>query len=678
MRKKSNLNAATRAVIYARYSSANQRDCSIEQQVAKCRELAARLGLTVIDVYEDRAISGKTDRRPNFQRMMKDADLRQFDVVLAWKSNRMGRNMLQAMTNEERLRDNGIRTVYAEEDFDDTAAGRFALRNMMNVNQFYSENMAEDITRGLMDNAAKCLSNGSLPLGYKPGDDRHVVLDEAEAAIVQEIFTRVSCYEPFIDIARDLNRRGIKTKKGSEWGRSSFHTICRNERYRGIYIYRDVRIEGGMPRIVSDELFYKVQEVLKVKKNPQGRRKRSGYEEYLLTGKLFCGHCGSPMTGIAGTSKTGAMHYYYTCQKRRTDHSCDKKAVRRDQIERAVGVAIQQQLLTDENIQMMADKLMEYNARTETKYRLQGLQDQLNANKTATANILKAIEMGIITDATKARLLELEKEQGQLLVKIDEAKAEMVPISRNDFVKLLYIYKEGEPTDKKYLAALFDNFLVRVDLYDDHLKITFDPTGGRQPIDMPIGAEESPESPGDSSESSDFEASSQDAEKFVLALHNCTKASNLGSRLFCWCVGYGTTRIIKSGKRSFLLDSKEVPWPNEGVGATIGRPPTWRNHALSGKAFFADKRVGASNARPYKSFLTACGEHGLPASLIRYRPPGKAIHIYCGCVQTLHPYKDMLERDGEIYPVRLLHYNIAKLPVTAIIQKASQTKKETT
>ena len=154
------------------------------------------------------------------------------------------------------------------------------------------------------------------------------------------------------------------------------------------------------------------------------------------------------------------------------------------------------------------------------------------------------------------------------------------------------------------------------------------------------------------------------------------KASNLGSRLFCWCVGYGTTRIIKSGKRSFLLDSKEVPWPNEGVGATIGRPPTWRNHALSGKAFFADKRAGASNARPYRSFLTACGEHGLPASLIRYRPPGKAIHIYCGCVQTLHPHKDMLEQDGEIYPVRPLHYNIAKLPGTAIIQKASQTKKK--
>ena len=158
-----------------------------------------------------------------------------------------------------------------------------------------------------------------------------------------------------------------------------------------------------------------------------------------------------------------------------------------------------------------------------------------------------------------------------------------------------------------------------------------------------------------------------------------TKASNLGSRLFCWCGGYGTIRIIKSGKRSFLLDSKEVPWPIEGVGATIGRPPTWRSNAFSGKAFFADKRAGASNARPYKSFMTACGEHGLPASLIQCRPPGKAIHIYCGCGQTLRPYKDIFQQDGEIHLVRLLHYNTAKLRGTAVIQKATQLqKKETT
>lgn len=355
MKKKQPNTRHGRAAIYARYSSHNQREASIEQQVKACRELAVRLGLDVVETYEDKAISGKSDRRPSFQHLLRDAEKGYFDCVLAWKSNRMGRNMLQAMTNEARLKDWGVRTFYAEEDFDDTAAGRFALRNMMNVNQFYSENMAEDITRGMMDNASKCLSNGALPLGYKAGENGRIVLDKAQAAVVQEIYTRVACREPFVDIAADLNRRGIKTKRGGPWTKSSFYTICRNERYRGIYIYDDVRVEGGVPRIVSDGLFYRVQEVLKVKKTPQSARHHTGAEDYLLTGKLFCGKCGRPMTGVSGTSRSGEMHYYYTCQKRRREHACDKKNVIREQIEKSVAQAIKQYMLTDEMIQHMAD-----------------------------------------------------------------------------------------------------------------------------------------------------------------------------------------------------------------------------------------------------------------------------------------------------------------------------------
>lgn len=132
---------------------------------------------------------------------------------MAWKSNRIGRNMLQAMVNEAKLDDYGVKVFYAEEDFDDTAAGRFALRNMMNVNQFYSENMAEDITRGLYDNANKCMANGRQPLGYKRGADGKVMLDEPAAAVVREIFTRVATGDLFVDIARDLNAKGIKTSK---------------------------------------------------------------------------------------------------------------------------------------------------------------------------------------------------------------------------------------------------------------------------------------------------------------------------------------------------------------------------------------------------------------------------------------------------------------------------------
>ena len=151
MRKRSTLQEQEDGIIYARYSSHAQKDASIEQQIRECMAFAKAQGIRIVEVYADRAVSGKTDRRPDFQRMMRDAEKGKFRYVIAWKSNRMGRNMLQAMMNEARLNEMGIRVLYTEEDFDNTAAGRFALRSMMNVNQFYSENMAEDIRRGLND-----------------------------------------------------------------------------------------------------------------------------------------------------------------------------------------------------------------------------------------------------------------------------------------------------------------------------------------------------------------------------------------------------------------------------------------------------------------------------------------------------------------------------------------------
>ena len=147
-------------VLYGRYSSHNQKDISIEQQFEKCYELAAEYGIRIIDTYADRAVSGRTDKRVDFQRMMADAAKGKFRYVLAWKSNRIGRNMLEALVNEARFQELGVRVLYVEEDFDDTAAGRFAARSMMNVNQFYSENMGEDIKRGMVDNANECKLHG--------------------------------------------------------------------------------------------------------------------------------------------------------------------------------------------------------------------------------------------------------------------------------------------------------------------------------------------------------------------------------------------------------------------------------------------------------------------------------------------------------------------------------------
>ena len=195
-------------VLYGRYSSHNQKDISVEQQFEKGYELASELGIRIVDTYADRAVSGRTDKRRDFQRMMSDAAKGLFRYVIAWKSNRIGRNMLEALINEAKLQEMGVRVLYVEEDFDDTAAGSFAARSLMNVNQFYSENMAEDIKRGLYNNAENCMTNGHLPFGYKSDATLHYVIDEPRAAVIREIFTRVAAGEPLVDIMSSLNARG--------------------------------------------------------------------------------------------------------------------------------------------------------------------------------------------------------------------------------------------------------------------------------------------------------------------------------------------------------------------------------------------------------------------------------------------------------------------------------------
>ena len=514
MARKKNIAAGQNAVIYARYSSHNQREVSIEQQVRECMKHAAELGLHVVGTYEDRAISGKTDKRPNFQRMMRDAEKGKFQAVVAWKSNRIGRNMLQAMVNEAKLEDCGVKVFYAEEDFDDTAAGRFALRNMMNVNQFYSENMAEDITRGLYDNASKCMANGRQPLGYKRGEDGRVVLDEANAAVVREIFTRVAAGDLFVDIARDLNAQGIKTSKGANWNKGSFQSICQNERYRGIYIYGDVRVADGIPRIVSDDLWYRVQEAMRMKKNPVGTRHRVGAEDYLLTGKLRCGHCGSYMTGVSGTSRNGELHYYYTCQKRRTEHACDKKNIRRDVIEPAVAQAIKMYCLTDDVIAWIADRTVEYWEKHDNDLQIEALEQQLEENKKATSNMLKAIEMGIITEATRTRMVELETEQSRLSVQLNAAKEDVVKIDREQIISYLELLQQGDIHDRDFQMELFKNFLVAVYVYDDNrMKLVFSCMGDQNSVEIPLETGEDPPDGG----------LSLDAKMFVLTPDSSTK-----------------------------------------------------------------------------------------------------------------------------------------------------------
>lgn len=484
--KKISANAIVQAVIYARYSSSSQKDESIEQQIDACKEYARRNSINIVGIYADRAISGKTDRRPEFQKMLRHAENGSFTMVLAYKSNRIARNMLNALAYEEKLAKVGVNVSYVKEEFGDNAAGRFALRTMMNLNQFFSESLAEDVKRGMEDNAKQCKVNGLLPFGYKKGNDGRYAIDENAAPIVREIFKRIADGELQATIADDLNARNILTAAGKPWNKGSFHVMLSNVRYIGIYVYGDIRIENGIPAIIDRELFERVQRRVATMKTLVKSRRRRPDVEYLLTGKLFCGYCLSAMTGSSGTGKSGNMYYYYRCHKQAVEKSCNKKAVPKDSIEQLVVRAIKDYVLQDDVIVRIADMLMFYKKKVEDSSDLGYLEERLRESKNASKNILKAIEAGIFNKTTNDRLQELEKEQAELVAQINEERRYIPRLTHKDVVYWLESFKNGDIEDQTYQKKLIQNFLRAVYLYDDHIKITFDFDDEDQGYDLPI------------------------------------------------------------------------------------------------------------------------------------------------------------------------------------------------
>lgn len=307
------------AVIYARFSSHSQTEQSIEGQLKECYAYAALHGFKVIEKYIDRAKTGKSDDRYAFQKMISDSYDRNFDVVLVYQYDRFTRNRYDSAMYDRTLSDNGVRLISVKEDIGDGANAALMRGIFESLNEYYSLELSQKVRRGMELNAEKCLSNGSNPgLGYKVNPDKTFRVDEAEARAVREIFDRFNAGETVTQIIRSLNERGIKTSLGRDFKQTSLHSLLRNKRYVGLYTYGDIEIPGGMPRIVSDDLFYAVQSKIEERKKSRARH-RNG-TDYILTSKLFCGNCNSLMTGYSGNGK-GKKYKYYACTESKTKNA---------------------------------------------------------------------------------------------------------------------------------------------------------------------------------------------------------------------------------------------------------------------------------------------------------------------------------------------------------------------
>ncbi len=453
----------TPAVIYARYSSSGQREESIEGQLRECNEFARKNGFVIVGEYIDKALTGRTDRRPDFQRMLRDSERGVFKAVICWKMDRFARNRYDSATYKYRLKKNGVRVFYAAESIPEGPEGIILEAVMEGYAEYYSENLSQNVKRGYYDSALQLKTLGQTVIGLRKGPDGRFEHDPDTAPIVRRIFEEYAAGDSTKEIYTRLNNEGFRTSRGGLFNKNSLRRILQNEKYIGVYEFKDIRVEDAIPPIVDRELFEKCQTLMsRHHHSPAAKRDTS----FLLVSKLFCGHCGQPMTGDSGTGRSGQIYYYYTCNGRRA-HKCKKKRASKDWIEQLVVKELYRQIHSDDFINDISDKCMDYLNRTKDDSELHALEKRQKENEKALQNLVAAIEAGIITPTTKSRLVELEAEKAQIERGIAKQIISEPKIDRDWIVYALEKLRGGDLNDETYRVQLVDTLLNAVYLYDD-------------------------------------------------------------------------------------------------------------------------------------------------------------------------------------------------------------------
>lgn len=401
------------AAIYARYSSAGQREESIEDQVRVCRAAIEAAGDAVGHVYEDRATTGTTtDRRAGFMRMVADAQRGLFSAVYVYKLDRFARNRYDAAVYRRRLKQAGVRLVSATERTGDGPDGILLESMLEGLAEYYSANLSENVRRGLAGNAMKCRHNGIRVFGYDHGPDGRYVVNEGEAAAVRRVFAMYQQGEPFRAIIEALP--AVRSKGGGPLTVQAVGKMLRNDKYCGVYRYGDTVVEGGMPAIIPRDEFDAVQRRLAL------RTRRRSTVDYLLSGKLFDSE-GHRYQSSSGHGKSGRKYTYYRCPA--TGHQ-----VRRDALEAEVARMVADALAADDGAVegIVADVMAEQEAAlADDLAAVRAMEKRLQQNAREQSRMVDLAAKTGAVDAVAEKLNALAAERAALEAEIADARAGM-------------------------------------------------------------------------------------------------------------------------------------------------------------------------------------------------------------------------------------------------------------
>lgn len=470
------------AVIYARYSSDKQTEQSIEGQLRYCSEYAKRCGYTLVGSYIDRAASGTTDRREQFQQMIEDSKKGQFQYIIVWKLDRFARNRYDSAVYKTKLKKNGVRVISATEalgEGDESIILEAMLEAMAEV---YSRQISHNAARGMRESAIKGqTTGGNIPIGYKI-ENKFLVIDELRADVVRFIFKEYASGKTQTEICKECKNRGYVTKNGKQFYTNALPSILKNRMYIGDYTYKG-EIERSCPAIIDKETFDKCQERLEKNKRIRGQKKSEDVD-FLLTGKLFCGLCGTTMVGDSGTSRNGNRHYYYTCRNRKKRKGCKKLSEKKDFLEWYVVEQTVNYALTDERRHYIAEKVVEqyqsdFSSDTIKKLERKLVNIDIEINNCAEALINSRSAAVIDKINAKAEQLEIQKEDTE----IELAKLQItsdIRLTVEDVEKWLASFCKGDLFDIEFRRRIIDVFINAIFLYDDKLVIYYNIKDSKQ------------------------------------------------------------------------------------------------------------------------------------------------------------------------------------------------------
>ena len=488
-----------RVAIYARYSSDNQRDESIDAQLRAAEKYCRDKEYIIVEKYLDRAKSGRTDKRPEFQRMMDDSKKDMFDIVLVHKLNRFSRNLKDAFRYKTDLSQYGIRIESISEHIDGTPMGIIVEAVLFGVAESFSADLALETMKGMRENAYKAKhTGGKPPLGFDVDKTtKQLIINKDEAPIVQMIFKLYDEGVSYNRIIDALNALSYTTKAGKPFAKNSLNSILRNEKYSGMYFFNKrasqdaygkrnnhsyksddeiIRIDGGCPAIISKDLWNRVQ--AKIHSGVRVGGRSAAKNMYLLTGVVYCGCCGRRMTGNRVISGGASRSDYqsYRCENR----ECNNGSTKCLWIDAFVLSELERIIFNEQQIPFLLQKMREFQKdfAVETVDYSKEIAKQIKSVDTKVNNIINAIANGISDEHFSSKLDQLREEREMLLSQLQANEHVASPIASRDNINeetihsLFAKYKQFIQTKNMFECRKFiSTYVRRVTIHPDNIDV---------------------------------------------------------------------------------------------------------------------------------------------------------------------------------------------------------------